>query len=118
MSDISKLCESQLPKNDLVITHQNVTNIFQKLNTRKAAGPDAICGHTLYHCAGRLSELFTKLFPMSAVSGQISKIWKSFTFIPDPKTGSPSELKEFIPIALTSLVMKNKKKSQEMKLSP
>ncbi len=89
-----------------MITKENVTNLLKRVNTRKAAGPDFICGRTLRHCADQLSEVFTSLFLICVGSGQIPTIWKTSTIIPVPKINNPRELNEFRPVALTSLVMK------------
>lgn len=91
------------PQNDIVITKENVTNLLKSVNTRKAAGPDFICGRTVCHCADQLSEELISLFLMCAGSGQIPTIWKTSTLIPVPKINNPRELNNFRPGALTSL---------------
>ncbi len=62
------------------------------------------------HCADQLSDVFTKLFQMCIDCCLLSSIWKASTIIPIPKSKNPSELKDFRPVALTSLVMKNLEK--------
>lgn len=106
VNDISEMRESLVPQNGLVITQGNVTNLFKKVNIRKAAGPDSICGRALCHCADQLSEVFTTLYQMCVECGQIPAIWKTSIIIPVPKSNNPRELNEFRPVALTSLVMK------------
>lgn len=105
--NVSQLRESLVPQNDIVISEDYVTALFQRVNIRKAAGPDAICGRTLRYCANQLSGFFTKLFQMCADRGQIPTIWKTSTIIPIPKSKNQKELNNFRPVALTSIVMKN-----------
>lgn len=101
LSEISMLRESLSlsPQNDIVITQENVTNLLKRVNIRKAAGPDSICGRTVRHCADQLSEVFTSLFLMCVESGQIPTIWKTSTIIPVPKISNPRELNEFRPVS-------------------
>ena len=106
MNNISKLRESLSPQNDVVISQENVTNLLKRVNICKAAGPDSICGRTLCHHADQLSEVFSLLFQMCVDSGQIPTVWKTSTIIPVPKVCNPRVLNEFMPVALTSLVMK------------
>ncbi len=103
---ISRFKKSLDPRNEIVISQECVTTLFKRVKTRKAAGPDAICGRTLHYCADQLSGVFTRLFQMCADLGQIPTLWKTATIIPIPKSKNSNELKEFRPVALTSLVMK------------
>lgn len=104
--NISMLRNTLVPNYDLMISQEQVTSLFKKVNIRKAAGPDAVCGRTLRFCADQLSGVFTCLFNMCAKEGHIPQIWKSSTIIPLAKLNKPKELKDFRPVALTSLVMK------------
>ena len=56
--NVSKLRGSLVSLNEIVITQKCVTDLFRRVNMNKAAGPDAICGHILRHCADQLSEVF------------------------------------------------------------
>ena len=93
-----------------MIPLEQVTGLFKRTNPKKAAGPDAICGRTLRHCADQLGEVFTKLFQLCVDRCQFPSIWKKSTVIPIPKVKNPRELNDFRPIALTSIVMKNLEK--------
>ena len=84
--NVSMLRGSHVPQNDIVISQECVTALFKRVNIRKAAGPDAICGRISRYCADQLSEVFTKLFQMCAELGQIPTIWKTSTIIPIPKS--------------------------------
>lgn len=104
---ISTLRMSLKPENGIAIAERKVASLFKKVNIRKAAGPDGICGRTLRHCADQLSEVFTVLFQMCAGSGYLPQLWKTSTIIPVPKINHPIDFNHFRPVALTSLVMKN-----------
>ena len=104
--NISRTRDSLVSQNDMVISQECVTALLKKVNIRKAAGPDAICGRTLHYCAEQLGGVFTYLFQRCSELGQIPSLWKSSTIIPIPKSKNPRELNEFRPVALTSLVMK------------
>ena len=104
--NISMWRDSLVPHNDIVIAQELVTTLFKRVNIMKAAGPDAVCGRTLRYCADQLSVVFTPLFNMCAKKGQIPQIWKRSIIIPVAKSKNPKELKDFRPVALTSLVMK------------
>ncbi len=107
LSNITIMRESLVNHPALVVAQETVTTLFSKVNIRKAAGPDLICGRTLRHCAVQLSVVFTKLFQWCADSGHIPSIWKTSTIIPVPKSNRPRDLNDFRPVALTSLVMMN-----------
>lgn len=95
VNDISKITESLVPQKNLVITQDNVTYPFKKVNTYKAAGSDSICGRSLRHCAHQTSEMFINNFVLSLVRflpyGNIN-----YNFCPEI----------FRPVGLNSLVMK------------
>ena len=54
---------------------------------------------------GEATQRPSDIFQKCADSGDIPDLWKTSTVIPIPKTKS-KDLNEFIPITLTSLVMK------------
>ena len=80
------------------------------INTNKSPGPDGICGRTLKCCADQLSGVLQHLFQTSLDTASIPTVWKTSTVIPIPKTNHPKLLKDFRPVALTSLVMKTLEK--------
>ena len=45
-----------------MVDGDTVQSVFMRLNVRKAAGPDGICGKHLKLCASQLSGLFSNLF--------------------------------------------------------
>ena len=76
------------------------------INPNKAQGPDLIHGRVLKECASTLAYPLSRLFKLSYVSGNIPADWKLANVVPVHKKGSKSEVSNYRPISLTSLVMK------------
>ena len=83
-----------------------VRSMFQRLNSRKAAGPDNISSCLLKLCADQLSSVFTDIFNVSLSQCKIPHCFKKSTIIPVPKKSTASCLNDYRPVALTSVVMK------------
>lgn len=93
-------------ESSITITEEEVCSTFARINPRKAAGPDRICGTVLKTCAAQLGYIFQILFQMSLNTGKIPTLWKTSEIIPVPKRNKPSELNDYRPVALTSVIMK------------
>ena len=83
-----------------------VRSMFQRLNSRKAAGPDNISPCLPKLCADQLSSVFTDIFNVSLSQCKIPHCFKKSTIIPVPKKSTASCLNDYRPVALTSVVMK------------
>ena len=83
-----------------------VRSMFQRLNSRKAAGPDNISPCLLKLCADQLSNVFTDIFNVSLSQCKIPHCFKKSTIIPVPKKSTASCLNDYRHVALTSVVMK------------
>ncbi|KAK1784814.1 hypothetical protein P4O66_003478 [Electrophorus voltai] len=90
----------------LIITESDVRRVFKRVNTRKAMGPDGICGRVLKACADQLAPVFTDIFNLSLTLSIIPSSFKRSTIVPIPKKPRPSDLNDYRPVALTSVVMK------------
>ncbi|KAK1784837.1 hypothetical protein P4O66_018184 [Electrophorus voltai] len=88
----------------LIITESDVRRVFKRVNTRKAMGPDGICGRVLKACADQLAPVFTDI--LSLMLGIVPSSIKRSTIIPVAKKPRPSGLNDYRPVALTSVVMK------------
>ena len=88
------------------MTEHDVRLMFQRVNTKKAAGPDGITGHVLKTCANQLAPVFTEIFNLSLSKCIIPRCFKQSVIVPVPKKAKPSCLNDYRPIALTSVVMK------------
>ena len=101
----SELQEKMVDDVDFEMEAKIVEGIFLKLNTRKAIGPDNICGRLLKSCASQLSVVFSPLYTWSLKENTIPFTWKSSVICPVPKKQNPC-LNDYRPITLTSIVMK------------
>ncbi|KAK1801487.1 hypothetical protein P4O66_004511, partial [Electrophorus voltai] len=90
----------------LIITESDATREFKRVNSRKAAGSDGICGRVLKDCADQLAPVFTDIFNFSLTLGIVPSSFKRSTIGPVPKKPPPSGLDDYRPVALTSVVMK------------
>ena len=66
---------------DFEIDAKIVEGIFLKRNTRKAIGPDNICGRLLKLCASQLSVVFSLLFTWSLKENTVPFTWKTSVII-------------------------------------
>ncbi|KAK1804783.1 hypothetical protein P4O66_003542 [Electrophorus voltai] len=57
--------EPTIEQRPLIITESDVRRVFKRVNARKAAGPDGICGRVLKACADQLAPVFTDIFNLS-----------------------------------------------------
>ena len=105
---VAELCAELNTDEDQPITVQlsDVARTFKRVNPRKAMGPDNICGTLLKSCAWQLAVPFRTLFQHSLEEKAIPTCWKSAIVIPVAKTQRASQLNDYRPVALTSIVMK------------
>ena len=83
------------------ITTAVVRRTLQRVNPRKALGPDVIPGRILKDCADQLSEVLADIFNTSVSQARVPSGLKTSTIIPVPKTPAVSSLNDHSPIALT-----------------
>ena len=107
-SEITSLC-SELRKLNVTpprIDLETVVTIFKRVKANKAMGPDMINGKLLKCCARELAIPYSELFQTSLNESISPSSWKSAIVIPVPKTNRASDLNDYRPVALTSIVMK------------
>ncbi|KAK1794450.1 hypothetical protein P4O66_011319, partial [Electrophorus voltai] len=102
----SACAEPTIEQCPLIITESDVRRVFKRVNTRKAVGPDGICGRVLKACADQLAQVFTDIFNLSLTLGIIPSSFKLSTIVPIPKKPRPSDLNDYGPVALTLVMMK------------
>jgi hypothetical protein len=90
----------------LSFTAANVSKIFKRVNPRKASGPDGIPSRVLRACADQLAGVFTDIFNQSQSQAAVPTCFKRATIIPVPKKAKVTELNDYSPVALTSIIMK------------
>ncbi|PIK40854.1 hypothetical protein BSL78_22284 [Apostichopus japonicus] len=99
-------CDDVLPP--FKIAEHDVRRAFKGLKERKAAGPDGIPPpRLLRRCSDPLATVFTDIFNWSLRLQKVPNSLKEATIIPVPKNNSASSLKDYRPVALTSVIMKS-----------
>ena len=91
----------------LVIDTAGTRRTLQRLNMRKAAGPDGITPRLLRLCADELCGIFTNLFNWSLRLCTVPVSFKRTVIIPVPKQTPVSSMNDYRPVALTSVVAKS-----------
>ncbi|KAI4901982.1 hypothetical protein NFI96_008400 [Prochilodus magdalenae] len=76
---------------------------FERVNIRKAAGPDGIPGRIFKVCAHQLAGVFTDISNLSLSLSVVPACFKLATIVPVPKTARITTLR---PVALTSIISK------------
>ena len=108
----SDVREITSPKLDVPpISHINISVdlVFEKiksLSPDKAVGPDDISCRMLKLCANSISPVLARIFNISISSGTLPSSWKTANVVPVYKKGNRCDLKNYRPIALTSIVVK------------
>uniref|UniRef100_A0A8L0DJB6 Reverse transcriptase domain-containing protein n=1 Tax=Oncorhynchus mykiss TaxID=8022 RepID=A0A8L0DJB6_ONCMY len=90
----------------LSFTAADVRKTFKRVNHRKAAGPDGIPSRALRACADQLAGVFTDIFHQSLSQSVVPTCFKRATIVPVPKKAKVTELNDYRPVALTSVIMK------------
>ncbi|XP_024908561.1 uncharacterized protein LOC112486372 isoform X2 [Cynoglossus semilaevis] len=90
----------------LSVTTAEVRRTLQRINPRKAAGPDNIPGRLLRDCTHQLTEALTDIFNTSLQQATVPTFLKTATIIPIPKPSTVTGLNDYRPVALTLIVMK------------
>ena len=91
---------------EMFITPSDVYEILRKVKPSKAPGPDGISGHVLKNCCTTLGLPLAMLFNLSYRTGQIPQEWKNANVVPIHKKKDKSNVENYRPISLTSLIMK------------
>ena len=83
-----------------------MSKTFKRVNPRKAAGPDGIPSRALRACADQLACVFTDIFNQSLYQSAVPTCFKRATIVPVPKKAKVTELNDYRPVALNSVIMK------------
>ncbi|XP_071956860.1 uncharacterized protein [Antedon mediterranea] len=109
-------CKSQF-LNDLMSKPHNTKQFWSYVKSKRqsvqcsifevnAPGPDCLTSSMLKLCAASLSPLLTDIYNYSLSSGEVPSAWKDANIAPIHKKGKKGELKNYRPVALTSLFCK------------
>ena len=80
--------------------------LMNDINVNKSSGPDQIPGIVLKKCASSISIPLSNLFSNIYYSGNVPLEWKQANVVPIHKKGDKSDISNYRPISLTSLVAK------------
>jgi hypothetical protein len=84
----------------------DVSKTFNHVNPRKAAGPDGIPTHFVRACADQLAGVFTDIFSLSLSQSAVPTCFKISAIVPVSKKAKVTELNDYCPLALTSVIIK------------
>ena len=90
----------------LSFTAANMSKTFKRVNHHKAAGPDCNPSRILRAYADQLADVFTDIFNQSLSQSAVPTCFKRATIVPVPKKAKVTELNDYRPVALTSVIMK------------
>ena len=99
------------PNNCIEISVNDVMQTLDKIDTKKACGPDKLSGRLLKTCRNSLSSIYIHfMFQMSmycTICSKLPVLWKLADKIPVSKHGNPVVMNDFGPVALTSILAKS-----------
>jgi hypothetical protein len=84
----------------------DVSKTFKRVNPRKAAGPDGMPSRVLRACADQLAGVFTDIFNFSLSQSAVPTCFKRNTIVREPNKEKVTELNDYRPVALRSVIMK------------
>ena len=106
MSNQINRTSGRSPYVGFTINKEDIQKVFTKVNVKKSVGPDGVCSKLLKVCDPQFCQVFSTLFTWSLKDGIVPGVWKTSMICPIPKNNSPTELSDYRPIAITSVVMK------------
>ena len=89
-----------------IIKLDNIEKRLSKLKSNKSSGCDRVHPHVLKSCAKALAIPLYLIFINSLTNGVIPEEWTKANITPVHKKGNKSELSNYRPISLTSIVCK------------
>ena len=91
---------------EIDFSKSRIKSILNALDVNKAQGSDGINGSVLKYCSDSLAYPLSKMFNLVYNVGCIPSEWKSSNVVPIHKKDDKSDIKNYRPISLISLVMK------------
>ena len=107
--DYSKECDdlcAKLEPSPIVLAEKEVVGILAKLNPYKSPGPDGLRGRVLKECSQQLGKVLTRLFQTVLETSSVPRVWRTSIITPVPKKPKATNMNDFRPIALTSVLCK------------
>lgn len=91
---------------DITITTKGVISQLQKLNTKKAIGPDMVLTRILKEAATEIAPILQFIFQQSLDTGELPFDWRTANINAIYKKGSKGDPANYRPISLTSVTCK------------
>ena len=91
---------------DLDITSEMVEKKLEKLNVSKCPGLDGMHPKMLYELRKEITGPMTQIFRCSLITGVVPKEWREAGVTPLFKKGKKSEMQNYRPVSLTSIICK------------
>ena len=98
--------ERQEGLQEVRVERQEIGKLLEKLDVRKAMGPDGVSGWTLRECREQLVEPIWDVISSSLKEGKVPREWKRANIVPIYKGGKKTEPLNYRPVSLTSVVGK------------
>ena len=83
-----------------------MAKVLKSLNVNKACGPDGISPRLLKECHMELAPSLARLFNYSLSRGTLPTDWKTVNVVRIFKSGEQTEVDNYRPVSLTSVVVK------------
>ena len=93
--------------NRIIFDEKEVCTALNKIDTKKASGPDKICGKVIKSCSRQLCTILCRIYQASMDSHIIPLIWLTSELVPIPKIPLPEIKNDLRPVALTAILMKS-----------
>ena len=110
------LCQSLDPL-PVTVFEDDVVFVLSHVNPRKAPGPDGQKGKVLKVCTTQLGSVFTCLFQLLLDTQFVPRLWRLTTIMPVPNKRNATLMKDFRPVALTSILCKCMERSVHYQLT-
>ena len=91
---------------DINLSTERIKELLNSVNTNKAGGPDEIPGIVVKRCSGVLAEPLSITFRIMYNTGIVQSEWKLSNVVPIFKKGDTKDIKNYMPISLTSIIVK------------
>ena len=91
---------------EIIITTLGVLKLLSEINPCKVTGPDNIPARVLKETVPVITPMLTHLFQQSLNTSEIPLEWKQAYVTPIFKNGNKSDLKNYRPVSLTSIISK------------
>ena len=102
-----KICDESMRKTGRIkLFEHEIIEELNKLDVKKAAGPDELNARVLKTARFELAPVITYLFNESIKQSFVPEQWKEANIAPVPKVQKPAKPEDFRPVALTSTLCK------------